>query len=183
MINATQVNDTTITTTGTNYSIYVTTIDFDVLNITNETIEFYNITSLNTRITNTNLTGNAIVQLYGIQVGLTVRNHNTSTDLFTSTSSNSNYNVTFGQGVQIRILGVQDTGTIGGFCLSIIEGFSLFGLFLGLIGLAVVAVFVYSKVNGMNNEGFLVPSIIALVLATVLIVIGVIVTNSVCQVA
>lgn len=183
LVSSASLNDSIVNTTDTGYQVYFTNIGFDVLNVTNDTIEFYNLTSLHTQFTNINATGDAIVQLHGIQSGLTVRNHNTSTDLYTSVSDFGNYNVTFGPGVQIRIVGIQDTGTIGAACTGVIEGFSLFGVFLGLIGITLVAVFIYGKISGTIKANFLVPSLVGLVLAAILNVLGIIITSTVCSVA
>jgi len=76
---------------------------------TNLTIEFYNTTSAGTNLTNTNATFDARADFYGLQVGLTLRNINTSTDLFTSAAGNDAFNATFGIGELIRIMSMTTT--------------------------------------------------------------------------
>ena len=76
--------------------------------MTNETIEFHNLTSIGSNFTNTNATYNARADFYGLDIGLTIRNINITTDLFTSVSGSQNYNATFSSGQILRINNFQN---------------------------------------------------------------------------
>ncbi len=103
-INALTINNTTFSTSISNYTIHVDLMELDEVNVTNYTISFYNVTSVGSNLTNINATYNARADFYGLDIGLTIRNINTSTDLFTSESGNQDYNATFTSGQVIRIM-------------------------------------------------------------------------------
>lgn len=114
-INALTITDTTFFASVTNYTIHVDTITLDQVNVTNSSIEFANLTSTGSNFVNTNATFNAIANFVGLEVGLTIRNLNTSTDLFTSATGNQDFNATFTPGQNLRIMStttrVCSTGT------------------------------------------------------------------------
>jgi len=102
-VNAVTITDTTFSTSISNYTIHVDSITLDNVTVTSTTIEFYNLISLGSNLTNTNDTYNSRADFYGLQTGLIVHNVNTSTDLFISSTGNQNYNAIFTPGQVLRI--------------------------------------------------------------------------------
>ncbi len=102
-VSALTITDTTFHSSISNYTIFVDSMELDEVNVTNLTISFYNVTSIGTNLTNINLTYDARVDFYGLDIGLTIHNVNASTDLFTSSSGNQDYNATFTPGQVLRI--------------------------------------------------------------------------------
>ncbi len=84
-------------------------------------------TSLGTNFTNTNLTFDAVASFFGLQIGHTITNVNTSDDLFNSTTTNQNFNATFTTGqVIITILTPSSPPTSRALCNNITDGVSTF---------------------------------------------------------
>lgn len=97
-VSAVQINDTTFFSTISNFTIFVDTITLDTQVTTNQTIEFFNLTSRGSNFTNTNATFDAVASFFGLDIGITLRNINTSTDLFTSTTGTQDFNASFTSG-------------------------------------------------------------------------------------
>lgn len=102
-VSSLQINDTTFFASQENFTIFVDSIILDAVVVTNQTIEFHNLTSIGSNFTNSNATFDARADFFGLDINLIVRNKNTSTDLFTSTLSDQNFNVTFTSGQVIII--------------------------------------------------------------------------------
>lgn len=110
-VNALTITNTTFFSSESNSTIFVDSITLDNVTTTvNETI-FINLTSIGSNFTNTNTT-NAFANFIGLTVDLTIRNINTSTDLFTSMVGNEDFNVTFSAGQLIRILDFQTSASL-----------------------------------------------------------------------
>ena len=103
-IYALTVTNTTFHSSVSNYTIHVDSITLDNVTVTNTSITFYNLTSVGSNFTNTNSTYDAVASFVGLDVGLVVRNLNTSINLFTSTIGNQDYNATFTPGQMLRII-------------------------------------------------------------------------------
>lgn len=103
-VSALTITNTTYFSSVSGSTIFIDSITLDNVTVNNQSTEFYNLTSLGSNFTNTN-TSLARADFYGLQVGYVIRNINTSSDLFTSTSGNQDYNATFTQGQLIRIMG------------------------------------------------------------------------------
>ena len=104
-VSALTIDNTTFHSSISNYTIFVDSMTLSEVNVTNLTISFYDVNSTGTNLTNTNLTYNSRADFYGLAIGLTIRNINTSTDLFTSASGNQDYNATFTTEQVLRITG------------------------------------------------------------------------------
>lgn len=111
LVNAVVITNTTFFSNLSNYTIHVDNITLDQVTVTNLTIEFYNLSSIGSNFTNINTTYNARADFYGLDAGLTIRNINTSTDLFTSASGSQAYNATLISGHIIRIMNVTTPST------------------------------------------------------------------------
>jgi len=97
------ISDTTISSSASNYTIWVDTMTMDQLIVRNTSIEFYNFSSVGSNFTNINQTYEAVINFYNLTVGLAVYNVNTSVYLFNSTATNQTWNVTFAVNQTIRI--------------------------------------------------------------------------------
>lgn len=97
------ITDTTFSTSGTNYTIFVDSITLDNVTVTSTQILFINLTSVGSNFTNTNGTFSSVAGFIGLDVGLIVFNVNTSTDIFTSSSGNRDFNGTMLPGIVLRI--------------------------------------------------------------------------------
>ena len=101
------INDTTFFASETNYTIFVDSITLDNVTTTPTSITFFNLTSVGSNFTNTNETFDAVATFIGLNISLTIRNINTSTDLFTSVLGSTDFNATFTTGQVIRIMSGQ----------------------------------------------------------------------------
>lgn len=104
LVSALTVTDTTFHSSVSNYTIYIDSITLDNVTVTNQTIEFYSLTSVGSNFINVNETYDARADFYGLGIGLIVRNINTSTDLFTSVAGSQDYNATFTPGQVLMIM-------------------------------------------------------------------------------
>lgn len=102
-VSAVTITDTTFSTSVTNFTIFVDTITLDNATVTTETITFENVTSSNTTLTNTNLTFTSIANFIGLDIGLTLFNVNTSTDVFRSIPGSQDFNATLLPLFQLQI--------------------------------------------------------------------------------
>lgn len=103
-VSALEITDTTFFSSATNFTIFVDSITLDNVTITENKIEFHNLSSIGSKFTNTNATFDARADFIGLNLSLRVRNFNTSENLFLSTLGSQNFNATFISGHTITIV-------------------------------------------------------------------------------
>ena len=104
LISSLQINDTIYFSSVSNSTIYVYSITLDQVIVTNQSTEFYNLTSLDSNFTNINATYNARADFYGFPFAYSIHNVNTGTTLFTASETDRNYNSTFSSGEILTII-------------------------------------------------------------------------------
>lgn len=126
------ITDTTFFASETNYTIHVDLMELDQVTVTSTSITFINTTSVGTNLTNSNATFDAVAEFIGLFNTRTLRNINSSTDLFTSSLGSQNFNATFSSGQVIRITAAPEPSSTStdSICSDITGGFgSFFGFF------------------------------------------------------
>lgn len=182
MVSALTVTNTTFYTSVSNYTVYVDSITLDNVTITNTTIEFYNLSSVGSNLTNINDTYNSRADFYGLDIGLTIRNINTTIDLFTATASSQDYNAALPIGNLLQIMDHRTSTTPG--CTPLMR--SILNIVLGFAALAILAVaigIIYSKRDDWFEEIDLkkiMTAFVAIIIGLSLIVAIAISINSVC---
>ncbi len=112
-------------------------MNLDQVIVTNETIEIYNLTSIGTNFTNINNTYDAVINFLGLKVDLTLRNINTSSDVFTSIIGSQDYNATLTPWQLLRVMGEQTDIVITG-CSNATR--AILNLIMILFALAIVLI-------------------------------------------
>lgn len=100
---AVTITDTTFFSSSSGSTIFIDTITLDEVTVTDVTTLFTNLTSSGSEFTNTN-TSDASADFIGLQIGLVIRNLNTSTDLFQARTGSQTFNATFTQGQVLKIM-------------------------------------------------------------------------------
>jgi hypothetical protein len=185
-INALTITNTTFHSSVSNYTIHVDSITLDNVTVTNLTIEFYNLTSIGSNFTNTNTTYDARADFYGLAINLIIRNINISTNLFTSTLGNQDYNATFTPGQILRIL-LSPTAaeiTVTRTCNNLLAGLAVFFTFISIIILAVIGKFIISIFKGSKKFTLLDLVKIAILLITtgLIFLVGIAIVNIFCEI-
>jgi len=98
------ITDTTFRSSVSNDTIFVDSITLDNVTVTNTTITFFNLTSVGSNFTNVNETFDATVRFVGLEINLSIRNVNTSTNLFSSTLGDQDFNATITPGQVLTII-------------------------------------------------------------------------------
>lgn len=167
LISALTLTDTTFFASETNYTIFVDSITLDNVTITSTSITFFNLTSVGSNFTNTNVTFDAIASFIGLDVGLTIRNINTSTDLFTSSLGNQDYNATFTSEQIIRIM---DSETY--ICSLAIQSFLNLTLLFFVLAILSISLLIFSfnkKFSLETNPKTLIIIFVGLIFSVVFI--------------
>ncbi len=185
---AVQINNTTFFASETNFTILVDFIDLDAVIVSNTSIQFHNLTSIGSNFTNTNATFDARADFIGLDIGLTIRNVNTATDLFTSSISNQDFNATF-TSFQVLIINsgpfVSDAKLA---CNTMVAEIGLWPILLGLLGTIILlgAVifalgtgFVTLKGFGFNSR-FVFFGILTVISIAILIIVAIVILGSLC---
>lgn len=181
------ITDTTFFSSISNFTIFVDSITLDEQITTNQTIEFFNLTSEGSNFTNTNATFDARADFFGLDIGLTIRNINTSTNLFTSASGSQAFNATFTSGQVLRIIIIPPTAAQTA-CNTMIAQFGTFPVLIGLLGtiillgaviFALVTGFVTIKSGGIN-KGLVFGGILTVVSVAVLVIVAIVIFASLC---
>lgn len=162
------ITDTTFFASSTNFTIFVDTITLDNVTITDTQIQFYNLTSTGSNFLNSNATFTAIAEFYGLSTGLTIRNVNTSTDLFTSASGDQNFNATFTSGQTIRIM----SSTTSASCSTadkLILNLTLIFLAIVLMAVPLGLFFLKGKINIEITPQLMIIIFMAIILGVILI--------------
>ncbi len=155
------ITDTTFFSTITNYTIFVDNMVLENVTVTNLTIEFFAISSVGSNLTNTNATFDAVANFFDLPIDFTIRNVNTSTDLFTSSLGSEDFNATFTPGQTIQILG-QSSRIIPiteQTCNNLSDGFNTFFTFMPIIFTILAIIIIVSLLIGLiflirNPESF-----------------------------
>jgi len=127
LTNAVTITDTTFFASGSNYTIHVDTLVVDNVTVTANSIQFHNVTSQGTNFTNANASTTAVASFFGLDLSFTIFNVNTSTNLFTSSAGNQDFNASFTSGQVIRtIIFITPQTTAEPLCNDITEGVALF---------------------------------------------------------
>ena len=184
LVNALTITDTTYFSSVSNSTIFVDSITLDLVIVTNQSAEFYNLTSVGSNFTNTNATYNARADFYGLNVGLTIRNINTQQDLFTSASGSQNYNATFTPGQVIRTIIITDAQNA---CNTMIIQFGGFVVFVGLLGTiillgGIMITLARSFTSGGTPEGLgkLFTGLLIVVTIGILIIVALVIYGNLC---
>lgn len=185
-VHALTITDTTFQTSVSNFSIFVDSITLDNVTITNTTIQFFNLTSVGSNFTNVNDSFDATANFIGLEVNLTIRNVNTSTDLFTSSVGSQNFNATFTPGQVLRIIltvVVAET-SLTSACNSLLESFGVLASFIAIVFLAVIGGVLMFFIKGSGSVDLSQVSLIQIgigVLGLALtIVVGILIVSGVC---
>ncbi len=163
-------------------------IIIDQVTVTNQSAEFYNLTSVNSNFTNTNATYNARADFYGLDVGLTIYNVNTDTVLFTSASGSQNYNASWISGQVLRIISSIPSSAQGRIaCNKMIIQFGGFVVFIGLLGTiillgGIMITLARSFTGNGTTEGLgkLFAGLLIVVIIGVLIIVALVIYNNLC---
>lgn len=170
-VSALTINDIIFYSSVSNYTIHVDSATLDNVTVTNLTIEFYNVSSVGSNFTNVNATYDARADFYGLDVGLVIRNINTSTDLFVSSVGNQDYSATFSSGQVIRILSESESAEVVN---NFIAGLIVFGAFFGAIILVILGVTILDLFRGREvNFQKLVKSSGALITVAIIVLLGI----------
>jgi len=164
LTSALTISDTTFFSSVSNFTIFVDGMTLDNVTVTNMSIQFIGLTSVTSNFTNTNTTFDAIASFFDLAVNLTVHNVNTSTDLFTASATNGNFNATIIPGNVITILaGPTGSGLIQEqICNDILGGFAvyftfmpaIFTVFAIILLVFMLAGLVFMVTNIKRPEGF-----------------------------
>ncbi len=182
------ITDTTFFSSVTNFTIFVDSMVLDEVNITNVSITFHNVTSSGTNLTNTNATSTAIATFIGLTPGLTLRNVNTSTDLFISSTGAQDFNATFLAGQTIIINPGPVLSTAATACNELISQFGTYPILLGLVGtiillgavlFALSTGFIDLKSSGINGS-FVFGGLLVVISIAILIIIAIVIFGSLC---
>ncbi len=123
-----------------------------------------------------------------MDIGLTIRNINTSTDLFTSATGSQAFNATFTSGRVLRINSGPTPSTARSACNTMVQQFGTFPVLIGLIGtiillgaviFALTTGFITIKSGGIN-KGFIVGGIVTVVSVAVLVIVAIVIFGSLC---
>lgn len=109
-------------------------MELDNVTVTPTTIEFYNVSSVGSNLTNTNATYISRADFYGLDVGLWIYNVDTDRDLFESVLGSQDYNAAFAIGRVLRITGGPSPTSAKGTCLAMVVQFGTFPILIGLLG-------------------------------------------------
>lgn len=127
------IENTTFFSSETNFTILVDKIILDAVNVSSTAITFQNLTSFGSNFTNVNQSFPARADFTGLIVGLSVRNINTSANLFTSTVGDQSANLTFQSGEVLQIVNLTVApSTLQLTCNNLTGGFSTFFGFMPL---------------------------------------------------
>jgi len=186
VVSAVTITDTTFFANQTNFTIFVDSITLDQVIVTNTTIQFHNLTSLGSNLTNTNATFDARADFIGLETGFSILNVNTSVILFSSISAFQDFNATFISGQTIRIISTPSDASVA--CTTMIAQFGLFPALVGLVGtiillvgiiFALVTGFVSLKSSGINGR-FLFLGLLTVVSIGVLIIVAIVILGALC---
>lgn len=142
-VSAVTITDTTFFSTGSNYTIFVDMMELDNVTVTAGSINFHDVTSLGTNLTNTNATFDAVASFFGLNLNFTLFNVNTSTNIFTSSPGAQDFNITFTPGEIIRIV-IADIDRKSTFatCNQLLPGFgtffSFFPIFFTILAIIII---------------------------------------------
>lgn len=186
-ISALTITDTTFFSSVSNYTIFVDRIVLDNVTVTSGSIQFHELNSTGSNFTNTNITFDAVASFFDLQVGLTVKNVNTSTNLFTSTISNQDFNATIipGQTIQTLILQPSEANTA---CLTMVAQFGAFPVLIGLLGtIILLGAVIFSLISGfasLKGEGISGNTVffgmLTLVSLAILVIVAIVIFGSLC---
>ncbi len=186
-VSALTITNTTFFASDNNFTILVDSIILDQVTVSNSSIEFFNLTSIGSNFTNTNATFDARADFLGLDIGLVVRNVNTATDLFTSTSGSQNFNATFTSGQVITINGGATPSTGRSACDVMVQQFGTFPILIGLLGTIILlgaVIFVlttgFVSINFDFNKGLVFGGILAVVSVAILIIIAIVIFGNLC---
>lgn len=177
------ITDTTYFSSVSNRTIFVDSITLDEVIVTNQTIQFHNLTSLGSNFTNANATYEARADFIGLDIGIIVRNVNTSTNLFTSSAGAQSFNATFAVGQVIQTTNsTTDKGEVGLVCTSLLDAFSTIGQFLVIIILAIIVVFIIKlfRQGEFDGRNFIVTNVVAIGLVGIITILMIILINGIC---
>ncbi len=184
-VSALTITDTTFFASETNSTIFVDSIVLDQVIVTNQTIEFFGLVSSGSNFTNTNATFNASASFFDLGLNLTIRNVNTSIDLFTSSLSVQNFNVTFTSGQVITITGALLSSPQDIACSTMIDQFSSYPILIGLIGLLILFAFLIIALSASSGTGVsekaIVTSFIGFIFIAVLVVVAIFLISNLCS--
>lgn len=170
-IYALTITNTTFHSSVSNYTIFVDSITLNNVTVTNLTIEFYNLTSVGSNFTNVNATYDARADFYGLEEGLTVRNINTSTDLFTSTTITQNYQAAFTPG---EVLTITSNPPFQQTADNFIAALAIFATFFGVIALILIGKTIFNLFTGrVVNLHHLAKSLTILVASALIVLLGI----------
>ncbi len=187
-VSALIITDTTFFASESNYTIFVDLMVLDQVEVTSQDIIFHNVTSSGTNLTNTNATSEAVATFIGLSPGLTLRNANTATDLFTSTAQAPDFNATFTAGQTIIINPGPVLSTAATACNELISQFSTYPILLGLVGtiillgavlFALSTGFIDLKSSGINSS-FVLGGLLVVISIAILIVIAIVIFGALC---
>jgi len=165
-------NNTTFFSSESNSTIFVDSITLDNVTVTANFTEFFNLTSLGSNFTNTNVT-DAFAHFIGLNVGLVIRNINTSTDLFLSTLADQDFNATFTAGQLLRIVGeITPVGECSQGTRSLLSATLIF-LALAVLLFPVGLIFVKNDFRlNADVKSFLIVFISIILAIALLVVVG-----------
>lgn len=188
-VSSLQINDTIFFASETNFTIFVDSITLDQVTVTNQSITFINLTSVGSNFTNINATFDARADFIGLALGLAIRNLNTSTDIFLSSVGDQNFNATFLSGHTIRTqLGITPP-FVEPYCSAVLDGLGI-GIetlaALGVIALLVLSLIIFAGLILFNKStgdlSDLGIGITQLLVALVLMVVAIIISQAVCSI-
>ena len=132
--------------------------------VTNRSIQFHGLNSTGSNFTNTNTTTDAIASFFDLSENLIVFNVNTSTDLFTASATNGDFNATISPGnvIRITIISAIAPSVTSLTCNNILGGFAVYFTFMPAIFTAfaimllvfMLAGLVFLVTNIKRPEGF-----------------------------
>ncbi len=152
-----------------NYTIFVDSITLDSAVVTNTSITFNNLTSVGSNFTNTNATFDAVANFIGLDVGLTIRNVNTSTDLFTSTLGDQDFNATFTTGQRLIINSFRTLGVNCSSDVNSILKLTLIFLALVIILLPILILIINGKLSLETNPKKFIVLFVGVIIGVVFI--------------
>ncbi len=115
---------------------------------------------------NTNLTSDAVATFVGLEINLTIRNINTSSNLFTSIIGDQDFNVTFSPGIVLQTI------IIPSGCSTTTEAIlnlAVVFLALAILFISILILFVKGKLSLTVNPKILVIVFVGIILGLVFI--------------
>jgi len=133
LVSGVVISDTTLFSSVSNSTIFVDRVVLDNLTVNGSESIFFNVSERGSNLSNVNDTSFARAQFFGLPLGFTLRNVNSSTDLFTSVVGSRDFLAVFVPGVTVRVLGGPTLSDSDLICLNGLLGLQSLSDFIPLL--------------------------------------------------